>query len=91
MTKLAAAVGLPKYRNRIPNSAPRKPHNHAPSVASTGKPIIFTRLELSAMLPLLRSAASDSVPPMQISASGKVVCARYWPEVSSQPGKPILK
>ncbi|WP_205965802.1 hypothetical protein, partial [Pseudomonas viridiflava] len=25
------------------------------------------------------------------NASGSVVCARYWPEVSSQPGKPILK
>ena len=32
---------------------------------------------LSAIEPLLRIAASDSVPPMQISASGKVVCARY--------------
>ncbi|MNP49968.1 hypothetical protein D3C76_1441910 [compost metagenome] len=91
MTKLAAAVGLPKYRNRIPNSAPRKPQSHAPRVARIGRPSIFNRLELSAIEPLFRIAASDSVPPMQINANGKVVCARYWPDVSSHPGKLILK
>ncbi|MNL63199.1 hypothetical protein D3C87_1873100 [compost metagenome] len=91
MTKLAAAVGLPKYRNRMPSSAPRNPQSQAPNVARIGRLIIFTRLELSAIEPLLRSAASDRVPPMQINAKGKVVCARYCPEVSSQPGKPILK
>ncbi|MNF15984.1 hypothetical protein D3C80_2188190 [compost metagenome] len=75
----------------MPSSAPRKPQSHAPSVARIGRPSTFTRLELSAIEPLLRMAASDSVPPMQISASGKVVCARYWPDVSSQPGRLILK
>ena len=75
--KLAAAVGAPKYRNRIPNSGPRKPSSHAPRVATTGSQTIFIKLALSAILPLLRNAASDSVPPMQINASGNVVCARY--------------
>jgi hypothetical protein len=76
MTKLAAAVGLAKYRNRIPNSGPRNPHNQAPRVASTGNPIIFTRLALNAISPLLRNAASDRVPPMQINARGNVIFAR---------------
>ena len=60
-------------------------------MASTGKLTIFTRLALTAMLPLLRKLASDSVPPMQISASGKVIAARYSPEACNQPGKPMLK
>ena len=43
------------------------------------------------MLPLLRSAAMDKVPPMQINASGSVVSDRYCKDFSSQPGTPIWK
>ena len=51
---------------------------------------IFTRLALSAISPLLRRLANDSVPPMQISARGRVIAARYSPDACNQPGKPIL-
>ncbi|MNF54283.1 hypothetical protein D3C84_357090 [compost metagenome] len=60
----------------MPSSTPRKPQSQAPRVARIGRPIIFTRLELKAMPPLLRNAASDNVPPIQINANGKVICAR---------------
>ncbi|MNN37253.1 hypothetical protein D3C81_1511880 [compost metagenome] len=64
------------YRNRMPSSAPRKPHSQAPNVPTSGNQTIFTRLASMASLPLSRSAASDKVPPMHISASGRVICAR---------------
>ncbi|MNN72392.1 hypothetical protein D3C81_1884240 [compost metagenome] len=64
------------YRNRMPSSAPRKPQSQAPSVPNSGNQTIFTRLASMANLPLSRRALSDKVPPMQISASGRVICAR---------------
>ncbi|MNP63449.1 hypothetical protein D3C76_1588490 [compost metagenome] len=64
------------YRNRMPSSAPRKPQSQAARVPITGNQIIFTRLALTARPPLSRSEASDRVPPMQINASGRVICAR---------------
>ena len=48
---------------------------------------VFIRLAPMARPLLARSEASDRVPPMQISASGRVSCARYSPEVVSQPGR----
>ncbi|MNO03324.1 hypothetical protein D3C81_2239870 [compost metagenome] len=60
----------------MPSSAPRKPQNQAPRVPSRGNHTTFIRLALIARLPLARREASDRVPPMQINASGRVICAR---------------
>ncbi|MCY1381565.1 hypothetical protein D9M69_694850 [compost metagenome] len=64
----------------------RKPQSQAPRVARIGSQTIFIRLALTATLPLERRDARDSVPPMQISARGRVICAKYSPEVSIQAG-----
>ena len=60
----------------MPSSAPRKPSHQAPRVDSAGSQIIFIRLALSAVPPLSRSEASDSVAPIQISASGRLIWAK---------------
>ena len=69
------------------SSALRNPRAKAPVVARIGSQIIFIRLAPMASPLLARKEASDRVPPMQISASGRVSCARYSPEVVSQPGR----
>ncbi|MCY1427700.1 hypothetical protein D9M71_435580 [compost metagenome] len=53
---------------------------------SSGNQTIFIRLAPIARLPLSRNEASDRVPPIQISASGMVIRAKYSPEVSSHSG-----
>src|SRR5699024_9259372 len=73
MTKLEAEVGLAKYRNRTPSSGPVKPSAQAAATASAGRTSIFSMLAPNVVARSLCSSASrDSVPPVQIRASGSV-------------------
>lgn len=72
ITKLAAAEGLAKNRNSRPNCAPENPTNQAAAVEIAGSTTIFIQLALNATWLLSRMLETESVAPMQISASGNV-------------------
>ena len=58
---------------------------------SSGNQTIFIMPEPMAVPLLRRNDARLRVPPMQISASGRVICAKYSAEVRNHCGSGIFQ